>query len=136
MKNSYSLEFNQNFRINLKSYSYVRNNFVQHTLYEVIRYLVNKSDLDGTNQLFDAVRDFIGASERNPVILKTSVKKNTGISEFAKTLKDMMASKKKSKPEKDKERLETELKDIVLNNIKEKMDEMLDSDKTFSYNFV
>jgi len=95
-------------------------------------YLVNKSDLDGTNQLFDAVRDFIGASERNPIILKTSVKKNTGISEFAKTLKDMMASKKNSKPEKDKERLETELKDIVLNNIKEKMDEMLDSDKTFS----
>ena len=44
----------------------------------------------------------------------------------------MKTSKKKSKPEKDKERLETELKDIVLNNIKEKMDEMLDSDKTFS----
>lgn len=95
-------------------------------------YLVNKSDLDGTNQLYDAVRDFIGASERNPVILKTSVKKNSGISQFAKTLKDMMAEKRKSKKEKDKERLETELKDIVLNNIKEKMDEMLDSDKTFS----
>lgn len=95
-------------------------------------YLVNKSDLDGTNQLYDAVRDFIGASERNPVILKTSVKKNTGISEFAKTLKEFMASKKKSKEEKDKERLETELKEIVLNNIKEKIDEMLDTDKTFS----
>jgi len=95
-------------------------------------YLVNKSDLDGTNQLFDAVRDFIGASERNPVILKTSVKKNSGIISFAKILKEMMASKKKSKKEKDKERLETELKDIVLNNIKERMDEMLDSDKTFS----
>jgi len=95
-------------------------------------YLVNKSDLDGTNQLFDAVRDFIGASERNPVILKTSVKKNTGISEFAKTLKDMMASKKNSKPVKDKERLETELKDIVLNNIKEMIDNLLVSDKTFS----
>jgi LAO/AO transport system kinase len=95
-------------------------------------YLVNKSDLDGTNQLYDAVRDFIGASERNPVILKTSVKKNSGISQFAKTLKEMMAEKRKSKKEKDKERLETELKDIVLNNIKEKMDEMLDSDKTFS----
>lgn len=95
-------------------------------------YLVNKSDLDGTNQLFDAVRDFIGATERNPVILKTSVKKNTGISQFAKTLKDMMAIKQKSKKEKDQQRLETELKDIVLNNIKEKMDEMLNSDKTFS----
>ncbi len=95
-------------------------------------YLVNKSDLDGTNQLFDAVRDFIGASERNPIILKTSVKKNSGISQFAKTLKEMMGQKRKLKMEKDKERLETELKDIVLNNIKEKMDEMLDSDKTFS----
>jgi len=95
-------------------------------------YLVNKSDLSGTNQLFDAVRDFIGDTERNPVILKTSVKKNTGITEFAKALKKLMASKKKLKKDKDSERLETELKDIVLNNIREKIDEMLDSDKTFS----
>ena len=43
-----------------------------------------------------------------------------------------MESKKKSKKEKDSERLESELKDIVLNNIKEKIDDMLDSDKTFS----
>jgi len=95
-------------------------------------YLVNKSDLAGTNQLFDAVRDFIGDSERNPVILKTSVKKNSGITVFAKTLKDMMESKKQFKEAKDKERLEAELKDIVLNNIKEKIDELLVSDKTFS----
>ncbi|MHA7734870.1 methylmalonyl Co-A mutase-associated GTPase MeaB [Nitrosopumilus sp. S6] len=95
-------------------------------------YLVNKSDLSGTNQLFDAVRDFIGDSNRNPVILKTSVKKNTGIIEFAKTLKNMMVLKKKSKNQKDQERLEAELKDIVLNNIREKIDYMLDSDKTFA----
>ena len=95
-------------------------------------YLVNKSDLAGTNQLFDAVRDFIGDSERNPTILKTSVKKNSGIKVFAKTLKDMMTVKKKQQKEKCLERLEAELKDIVLNNIKEKIDGMLDSDKTFS----
>ena len=95
-------------------------------------YVVNKSDLPGTNQLFDAVRDFIGDSKRNPTILKTSVKKNSGITVFAKTLKDMMTIKKKFKTEKDLERFEAELKDIVLNNIKEKIDEMLDSDKTFS----
>ena len=95
-------------------------------------YLVNKSDLSGTNQLFDAVRDFIGDSVRNPVILKTSVKKNSGIAVFAKTLKDMMKSKKQFKEVKDKERLEAELKDIVLNNLKEKIDELLITDKTFS----
>ena len=95
-------------------------------------YLVNKSDLSGTNQLYDAVLDFIGDSKRNPKILKTSVKKNSGITEFAKTLKEMMGAKKKLKKEKDAERLETELKEIILNNIKEKIDDMLDSDKTFS----
>jgi len=95
-------------------------------------YLVNKSDLSGTNQLFDAVLDYIGDTERNPIILKTSVKKNTGITKFAKILKDMMISKKKSKKEKEQERLEAELKDIVLNNLKEKVDGMLDSDKIFS----
>jgi len=94
-------------------------------------YIVNKSDLSGTNQLFDAVLDYIGDTERNPIILKTSVKKNTGIAVFAKTLKDMMASKKKSKKDKNQERLEVELKDIVLNNFKEKIDGMLDSDKIF-----
>jgi len=94
-------------------------------------YVVNKSDLPGTNQLFDAVRDFIGDSTRNPAILKTSVKKNSGIAVFAKTLKDMMVIKNKFKVDKDFERFETELKEIVLNNIKEKIDEMLESDKTF-----
>lgn len=95
-------------------------------------YLVNKSDLDGANQLFDAVRDYIGSSEKNPIILKTSVKKNSGISEFARTLKEMMVIKNKNKQEKDTTRLETELKDIILNNMSEKIEAMLDSDKTFS----
>ncbi|HET6517108.1 MAG TPA: methylmalonyl Co-A mutase-associated GTPase MeaB [Nitrosopumilaceae archaeon] len=94
-------------------------------------YLINKSDLDGASQLYDAVRDFIGAAESNPTILKTSVKKNKGISEFAKKLKELMVEKKKTKKELDQSRLESELKDIVLNNMKEKVDSMLDADKSF-----
>ena len=95
-------------------------------------YLVNKSDLDGANQLFDAVREYVGSTEKNIVFLKTSVKKNTGISEFAKTLKEMMVLKNKNKKEKDLFRLETELKDLILNNMSEKIELMLESDKTFS----
>ncbi len=95
-------------------------------------YLINKSDLDGANQLYDAVREYVGGSEKNPLILKTSVKKNSGISEFAKHLKDMMIKKKENKKEKDRARLEIELKDIILNNIREKMNAMLDSDILFS----
>jgi len=95
-------------------------------------YLVNKSDLDGALQLYDAVRDYIGDSENNPIILKTSVRKNKGIAEFAKKLKELMITKKKTKKERDIIRLERELRDIILNNIKEKIDPMLNSNKTFS----
>jgi len=95
-------------------------------------YLVNKSDLDGATQLYDSVRDFIGANEKNPIILLTSTKNNKGIVEFAKKLKDLMGKKKKTKKELNKVRLESELKDIILNNIKGKIDSMPDSDKTFS----
>ena len=95
-------------------------------------YLVNKSDLDGSAQLFDAVQDFIGASEKNPIILKTSTKRNKGIAEFAKKLKELMKLKNKEKKNIENSRLESELKDIILNNIKEKVDSMLDSNKSYS----
>ena len=95
-------------------------------------YIVNKSDLDGANQLFDAIREYIGSSDKSPIFLKTSVKKNSGISEFAKTLKEMMVAKNKNKHDKYMLRLETELKDIILNNMSEKIEMMLNSDKTFS----
>lgn len=95
-------------------------------------YLVNKSDLSGASQLYDAVRDYIGQSQKNPIILKTSTKKNIGIAEFAKSLKKLMSQKRKSKQELNKTRLESELKDIVLNNIKEKIDALIATDKNYS----
>lgn len=95
-------------------------------------YLINKSDLVGATQLFDTVRDFIGMSEKNPSIMMTSTKSNKGIAEFIKKLNEFMTSKKKIKITEEKSRLETELRDIVLNNIKTKVDRMLDSSTTYA----
>jgi LAO/AO transport system kinase len=95
-------------------------------------YLVNKSDLSGANQLFDAVRDFIGMSEKNPSILMTSTKSNKGITEFTKKLNDLMTIKKKTKNSEEKSRLETELRDIVLNNVKTKVERMLEKNNTYA----
>jgi LAO/AO transport system kinase len=95
-------------------------------------YLVNKSDLDGASQLYQAVLEFIGMTERNPVILQTSSTKNKGIDEFAKKLKELMVDRKKSKKEHDIARLEIELKDIILNNVRHKLDSVLESDKNYS----
>jgi len=94
-------------------------------------YIVNKSDLDGALQLYDAVQDYIGsASSDKIIVLKTSTKTNEGISKFAKKLKELMKEKQKTKKDREKQRLESELRDIILNNIKEKIDFMSDN-KTY-----
>ena len=90
-------------------------------------YIVNKSDLSGSSQLFQAVQDFIGDSEKAPIILKTSTKTNKGITELAKILKEMIKVKKKTKKNYEKVRLESELKDIILNNMKTKIESMFAS---------
>ncbi len=95
-------------------------------------YLINKSDLPGANQLFDSVRDFIGMSERNPIVMMTSTKTNKGITEFAKQLKALMEERRKTRKIKDESRLDAELRDIVLNNVKTKMSNMLDSSTTYA----
>jgi LAO/AO transport system kinase len=95
-------------------------------------YLINKSDLPGANQLFDSVRDFIGMSERNPVVMMVSAKSNKGVIDFAKKLEDLMKSLKKNKVKEEALRLDSELRDIVLNNVKNKVTTMLDSSKLYS----
>ena len=95
-------------------------------------YLINKSDLQGANQLFDSVRDFIGMSEKNPAIMLTSVKSNKGIVEFAKKLKELIEARRKTKKSQEQSKFDAELRDIVLNNVKNKVSTMLDSSITYS----
>ncbi|MDE1724769.1 MAG: methylmalonyl Co-A mutase-associated GTPase MeaB [Thaumarchaeota archaeon] len=95
-------------------------------------YLINKSDLPGSNQLFDSVRDFIGMSEKSPIVMMTSTKSNKGIVEFAKKLEDLMKIRQKTKVSDEKQQLDLELRDIVLNNVKNKVTTMLDSNKSYA----
>ena len=95
-------------------------------------YLVNKSDLDDATQLFQALQDFIGTDEEEAVILKTSAKKNKGIKELASKLKELMKQKSKDKKNSEKTRLESELEDIILNNVRQEISIMIGKSKSFS----
>ena len=95
-------------------------------------YLVNKSDLDGATQLYQALVDFVGSAEDKNLILQTSVKKNKGIKELAKELKDLMKQKTKNKKYSEKLRLESELEDIILNNVQQEILTMIGKSKSFS----
>ena len=95
-------------------------------------YIVNKSDLDGAGQLFQAVQDFIGSVEKNPTILKVSSKTGKGIIEFVKELNILMKKKKKGKKQKENEMLAIELNDIILNTVNQKISSMITSSKSYS----
>ena len=95
-------------------------------------YIINKADLDGAGQLFQAVQDFIGSVEKNPIILKVSSKTGKGMNEFIKELKISMKNKKKNKKQKENDMAAAELNDIILNRINQKISAMLKSSKSYS----
>ena len=89
--------------------------------------VVNKSDLPGSAALFDAVRDFIGESDRNPHVLLTSVKDNEGIDELSRVIQEALRSNLDSQ-ERQEYRIKAELVDIILSNLYGKLNHMVQKD--------
>jgi LAO/AO transport system kinase len=98
-------------------------------------YIVNKADLEGANTLYNTIRDFIGETERKPIILKCSAKTGTGTKEVAETINNMLNKHLDNFKEKDHQLLEIELKDMVLNILKDKILRMLKDNPTY-HNFI
>lgn len=98
-------------------------------------YIVNKADLEGANTLYNTIRDFIGETERKPIILKCSAKTGTGIKEVAETIRNMLNKYIDKFKEKDQELLKTELRDMVLNILKDKIIRMLNDHPTY-HNYI
>jgi LAO/AO transport system kinase len=98
-------------------------------------YVVNKTDLEGAKTLYNTIRDLIGETERQPIILKCSAKNGTGIREVAETIRNMLNEQVDKFKAKDQELLEIELKDMVLNILKDKIIRMLNDNPTY-HNFI
>ena len=98
-------------------------------------YVVNKTDLEGAKTLYNTIRDLIGETERQPMILKCSAKNGTGIREVAETIRNMLNEQVDKFKAKDQELLEIELKDMVLNILKDKIIRMLNDNPTY-HNFI
>jgi LAO/AO transport system kinase len=98
-------------------------------------YVVNKTDLEGAKTLYNTIRDLIGETERQPIILKCSAKNGTGIKEVAETIRNMLTEHLDKFKAKDQELLDIELKDMVLNILKDKIIRMLNDNPTY-HNFI
>lgn len=79
-------------------------------------YVVNKSDLEGATILFNIISDLVGNNKK--LVFKCSAKMKKGIKELTKSLVNLLDDE--SYQAKEKSILENELKDMILNIIKEK----------------
>lgn len=79
-------------------------------------YVINKSDLEGATILYNIIADLVGDNKK--LVLKCSAKMNKGIKELTKSLVKMLDDEKYRARE--KSILENELRDMILNVIKEK----------------
>lgn len=79
-------------------------------------YVVNKSDLEGATILFNIVSDLVGNNKK--LVFKCSAKMNKGIKELTKSLVKLLDNE--TYQAREKSILENELKDMILNVIKEK----------------
>jgi GTPase len=79
-------------------------------------YVINKSDLEGASILYNTIADLVGDNKK--LVFKCSAKMNKGIKELIKSLVKMLDDEKYQARE--KSILENELKDMILNVIKEK----------------
>jgi LAO/AO transport system kinase len=98
-------------------------------------YIVNKGDLEGANTLYNTIRDLIGETERKPIILKCSAKTGKGTREVAETINNLLNERLDNFRAKDHELLEIELKDMVLNILKDKIIRMLNDNPNY-HNFI
>ena len=94
-------------------------------------YVVNKADLEGANTLYNTIKDLIGDTERKPIILKCSAKTGTGTREVAEMISKLLTERVELIRKKDYELLEIELKDMVLNILKDKILTMLNDNPSY-----
>ncbi|TLX86572.1 MAG: methylmalonyl Co-A mutase-associated GTPase MeaB, partial [Thaumarchaeota archaeon] len=80
-------------------------------------YVITKSDLEGSTILYNIISDLIGNND-NKLVLKCSAKMQEGIKELTKSLVKLLDDEKYQLRE--RSILENELRDMILNVIKEK----------------
>jgi LAO/AO transport system kinase len=98
-------------------------------------YIINKGDLAGATSLFHSILDLIGNTERKPIVIKASAKTGMGIKELAHIIDKLLKAGIMHYKEKEKKMIESELRDMVLNMIEEKVSYMLISNEKY-YDFI
>lgn len=96
-------------------------------------YVINKADLEGANKLFNDVKDLIGNTNRKPIVLRTVAHSGKGVKELIKSMEERIEARSSSYKEMERYRAETELRDMVMGMIGERVSSMLGQSKYKEY---
>ena len=89
-------------------------------------YVINKSDLEGATSLYSIISDLVGNHKK--LVFKCSAKLKKGVKELTRALVKLLDEEKYLSRE--KSILENELKDMILNEVKEKsIEKIMKSDE-------
>lgn len=94
-------------------------------------YVINKGDIEGASSLFNTIRDLIGSTDRKPIVIKTSVKKNEGIKELSNTIHHFQINRKKILKEREMTMIDNEIKEILFDEIQKKFISKLERNKKY-----
>jgi LAO/AO transport system kinase len=85
-------------------------------------YIVNKSDIEGSETLYYSLIELIGETPRKPLIVKTSAKTTEGLKELCLNVDTIIKSNEwiSIQKQKQKQVLNDELKEMVLEKVKQK----------------
>ena len=90
--------------------------------------IVNKADLQGAGPLYQSLLEFLSDSQNKPRVVKVSAKVGKGVKEVATTLDGIIRQMRSTnQTENERRKLDFELRDMILNTIKQKVSSMLDN---------
>jgi LAO/AO transport system kinase len=94
-------------------------------------YVVNKADLPGADKLYNDVKDLIGNTARKPKVFKVVAQSGRGVKELVKGIEESIRERSSNYKELERRRVESELNDMVLSIVGQKVSAMLNKNKKY-----
>jgi LAO/AO transport system kinase len=98
-------------------------------------YAINKGDLEGSDNLFDSILEFVGGTNRKPSVLKVSARTGEGVTDLAALIDEKLISNNAHIKEKRRKMLRNELQEMIFQAVERKAKSFL-KDNSLYENYV
>jgi LAO/AO transport system kinase len=98
-------------------------------------YAINKGDLEGSDNLFDSILEFVGGTNRKPSVLKVSARTGEGVTDLAALIDEKLISNNAHIIEKRRKMLRNELQEMIFQAVERKAKSFL-KDNSLYENYV